>query len=499
MNISVAIDNIAAYDADAIVVNLFEGVTVPGGATGAVDSAMNGQIRHLISGGDFTGKFKQVAVLYPQDGMTARRVILVGLGKSEDFTLDRVRQVSAVAAKRAQSLGSGHLASIIHGAGVGGMDAREAAQAVVEGAILGTYRFTPYKSGDDDDTGELESLTLVEFLAEKRAYIETGAETGRIIAEAVCLARDLGSHPGNEMTPAILADRAETMAREAGLRCEVFDEKRIAGEGMRTIQAVAQGSAEPPRFVVLEHDGGDPEGAPVVLIGKGITFDSGGISIKGSDGMWDMKFDMGGAAAVIGAMQAVARLNLPVRTIGLVAASENMPGSRALKPGDIIRSLLGKTIEIRSTDAEGRLVLADAVAWASAYKPSAAIDLATLTGACVIALGHEASGLFSNDDALASEIAAAGERTGEIAWRLPILDGHREEMKSDVADIKNTGGRAGGAITGAAFIEAFVQEFPWAHLDIAGTAWAQKDLPHIPKGGTGVGVRLLVDLLRNRG
>ena len=499
MNISVAIDNIAAYDADAIVVNLFEGVTEPGGATGAADRALNGQIRQLISGGDFTGKFKQVAVLYPQDGIVARRVILVGLGKSEDFTLDRVRQVSAVAAKRAQSLGAEHLASIIHGAGVGGMDAREAARAIVEGAILGTYRFTPYKSGDDDETGELEDLTLVEFLAEKRAYIESGAETGRIIAEAVCLARDLGSHPGNEMTPAILADRAETMAREAGLRCEVFDEERIAAEGMRTIQAVAQGSAQPPRFVVLEHDGGDPEGAPVVFIGKGITFDSGGISIKGSDGMWDMKFDMGGAAAVIGAMQAVARLNLPVRTIGLVAASENMPGSRALKPGDIIRSLLGKTIEIRSTDAEGRLVLADAVAWAAAYKPSAAIDLATLTGACVIALGHEASGLFSNDDALASEIAAAGERTGEIAWRLPILDGHREEMKSDVADIKNTGGRAGGAITGAAFIEAFVQEFPWAHLDIAGTAWAQKDLPHIPKGGTGVGVRLLVDLLRNRG
>ena len=370
---------------------------------------------------------------------------------------------------------------------------------MVEGAILGTYRFTSYKSGEDDDNNnELEGLTLVEFDAAKQTDIENGSDAGRIIAEAACLARDLASHPGNEMTPVILAGRAEAMARETGLRCEVFDDERIEGEGMRTIQAVAQGSAQPPRFIVLEHGGEDPEAAPAVLIGKGITFDSGGISIKGSEGMWDMKFDMGGAAAVIGAMQAVARLDLPVRTIGLVAASENMPGSRALKPGDIIRSMLGKTIEIRSTDAEGRLVLADAVAYAARYKPCAAIDLATLTGACIIALGHEASGLFSNDDALASEIAAAGERTGEIAWRLPILDGHREQMKSDIADLKNTGGRGGGAITGAAFIEAFVQDFPWAHLDIAGTACAQKDQPHIPRGGTGVGVRLLVDLLRNR-
>ena len=498
MELSVAIENIVEWESDAIVLNLFEGVTVPGGATGAVDAALNGQIRDLIDAGDFTGKFKQIAVLYPRGGISGKRLLLVGLGKREEFTVDRVRQLSAAVARHALGLGVEQLATVVHGAGVGGLDVADAAQAVVEGAILGTYRFTPYKSGDDDDNNELEGLTLVEFDAAKQTDIENGSDAGRIIAEGTCLARDLGSHPGNEMTPAILAGRAETMAHETGLRCEIFDDERIAGEGMRTIRAVAQGSAQPPRFIILEHEGEDPEAAPVVLVGKGITFDSGGISIKGSEGMWDMKFDMGGAAAVIGAMQAVARLNLPVRTIGLVAASENMPGSRALKPGDIIRSMLGKTIEIRSTDAEGRLVLADAVAYAARYNPSAAIDLATLTGACVIALGHEASGLFSNDDELASEIAAAGERTGEIAWRLPILDGHRDEMKSDIADLKNTGGRAGGAITGAAFIEAFVQDFPWAHLDIAGTAWAHKDLPHVPKGGTGVGVRLLVDLLRKR-
>jgi leucyl aminopeptidase len=364
--------------------------------------------------------------------------------------------------------------------------------------VLGTYRFSFYKTGEEDEEKELEALTLVEFDASRQAEVERGARAGRIVADGVCLARDLASHPGNEMPPAVLAERALEMARDTGLRGEVLDENRMAEEGMRTILAVAQGSVQPPRVIVLEHDGGNADSPPVVLIGKGITFDTGGISIKGSEGMWDMKFDMGGAAAVIGAMQAVARLDLPVRTVGLVAASENMPGSRAFKPGDIIRSMLGKTIEIRSTDAEGRLVLADAVAYASRYKPAAAIDLATLTGACVTALGHEASGLMANNDDLAADIARAGERTGEIAWRLPILEGHREQIKSDVADLKNTGGQPAGVITGGAFIEAFVQDFPWAHLDIAGTAWAHTDRPCVPKGGTGVGVRLLVDFLRNR-
>ncbi len=498
MDISVTIGNILEQQTDGIVLNLFEGVDAPGGATGAANKALNGGIGSLIADGDFTGKFKQTSVLYPQRGIAAKRIILVGLGKQEEFTLDHVRQVSAVAAQQARKLGAKGLTTIVHGGGAGGLHTADAAQAVVEGTVLGTYRFSRYKTGDPDDANELDRLTLVEFDAAKQAEVERGALIGRIVADGACLARDLVSHPGNEMPPTVLAERAREMAGGVGLSCEVLDENRIAEEGMRTLLAVAQGSAQPPRFIVLEHDGGKTDDPPVVLIGKGITFDTGGISIKGSEGMWDMKFDMGGAAAVIGAMQATARLNLPVRTVGLVAASENMPGSRALKPGDIIRSMLGKTIEIRSTDAEGRLVLADAVTYAARYKPAAAIDLATLTGACVIALGHEASGLISNNDGLADEIARAGGRTGEIAWCLPILEGHREQIKSDIADIKNTGGRPAGAITGAAFIEAFVQDFPWAHLDIAGTAWTDKDRPYIPKGGTGWGVRLLVDFLRNR-
>ena len=499
MELSVATGSILEQEADGIVLNLFEGVDALVDSTGAVDQALNGAVAGLISGGDFTGKYKQTSVLYPQDGIAARRVLLVGLGKPDAFTLDRVRGAAGVAARFGRDLGVKHLASIVHGGEAGGLGIADAAQAMVEGTVLGTYRFRPYKTDEEDEAKALERLTLVGLDAASQGEAEQGALAGQIVAEGACLARDLGSHPANEMTPSILADRALEMARATGLRCEILDEAQMASEGMRTLLAVSRGSAEPPRFIVLEHEGGRPDDAPVVLAGKGITFDSGGISIKGSDGMWDMKFDMSGAAAVIGAMQAAARLDLPVRTVGIVAASENLPDSRALKPGDIIRSMLGKTIEIRSTDAEGRLVLADAMAYAARLKPAAVIDVATLTGACVVALGHEASGLMSNDDGLAGEIAQAGERTGEIAWRLPILEGHREEIKSDVADLKNTGGRAGGAITGAAFIEAFVSDFPWAHLDIAGTAWSDKDRPTCPKGGTGVGVRLLVDLLRRRG
>jgi leucyl aminopeptidase len=497
MEISTQIGNILDIESDAIVVNLFEGTTEPSGATGAVDTALNGAIRRLISGGDFKGKFNQISVLYPGDGLNSARVILVGLGEKEKFCIDRVRQVSATAAKKARELGVNRLGTILHGAGTGGLDMGGVAQGVVEGSILGTYAFTEYKS-TDEDLQTLGNLTLVEFDASTEKALESGANAGKIIAEGTCLARDLACSPGNDLTPAALADRVRQMASGTGLRCEIFDEDRIEKEEMRTILAVAQGSAQPPRFMVMEHEGGHPDQAPVVIIGKGITFDTGGISIKGSDGMWDMKYDMGGAAATVGAMQAIARLELPVRVIGLVAAAENMPGSRALKPGDIIKSMLGKTIEIRSTDAEGRLVLADAVTYAARYKPAAAIDLATLTGACVTALGHEASGLMSNNDLLAEQISKAGDRTGEIAWRLPILEGHRELIKSDVADIKNTGGRPGGALTAGAFIEAFVQDFPWAHLDIAGTAWSGSDRAYIPRGGTGVGVRLLVDFLRNR-
>ncbi len=497
MTISTTIGNILEQKTDAIVLNLFEGVTEPGGATGAANRALNGLIADLIAGGDFSGKFKQTAVLYPREGVDSSRIILVGLGKREDFSCDRARLASASAARAALKRGAKTLASIIHGGGAGGLDISDAAQATVEGVMLGNYKFTTYKTGDGD-LKSLDAFTLVEFDTSKQAAVKSGANAGQIIAESVCFARDLGNTPGNDLPPTVLADRVSAMARETGLSCEIFDEQRVLDEGMGALSAVGQGSARPPRFIILEHAGADPHAAPIVFIGKGITFDTGGISLKGGDGMWDMKFDMCGSAAVIGAMRAVAQLDLPHRVIGLIAAAENMPDGRAYRPGDILHPLGEKTVEIHSTDAEGRLALIDAIAYCARYKPKAAIDLATLTGACVTALGNEASGLMGNDNDLIAQIHEAGNRTGEIAWHLPILDGHRDRIKSNVADLKNSGGRPGGPLTAAAFLEAYVQNFPWAHLDIAGTAWTGSAKPDTAIGATGVGVRLLIDFLRHR-
>lgn len=496
MNITTAIGNILERDTDAIVLNLFEGVTEPGGATGAANRALGGLIADLIAAGDFSGKFKQTAVLYPHQGVAAPRLILVGLGKREDFSLARVRLASASATREAVKRGVKTLASIIHGGGIGGLDVSDAAQATVEGAILGNYKFTAYKT-DGDDLKSLDAFALVEFDASKQIAADAGATAGHIIAESACLARDLGNTPGNDLPPSTLADRALEMARETGLSCEIFDEQRILSKGMNALSAVGQGSVRPPRFIILEHAGTNPEAAPIVFIGKGITFDTGGISLKGGDGMWDMKFDMSGAAAVIGAMRAVAKLDLPHRVIGIIAAAENMPDGRAYRPGDILHPLGEKTVEIHSTDAEGRLALIDAIAYCARYKPKAAIDLATLTGACVTALGNETSGLMGNDDDLIAQIHEAGNRTGEMAWHLPIFDDHRALIKSKVADLKNSGGRPAGTLTAGAFLEAYVQGFPWAHLDIAGTASTDSDKPDTPVGATGVGVRLLIDFLRH--
>ncbi len=498
MDISVKTGSILEDDADAIVLNLFEGVKTPGGATGAVDKALGGAISDLIAGGDFTGKNRETAVLYPREGTASRRVLLVGLGKQADFSLDRARQAAGVAAKRARDLGVKRLTTLVHGAGAGGLDPAQAAQAVVEGAILGTYQFTTFRTTNRDEIKTLSALTVIEADPARREALEAGVRTGRIIAEAVCTARDLSNRPGNDLTPTALANRAREIARAAEMACEVFDEEAMARIGMRTILAVSQGSEEPAQFIILEHRRGKPGQKPILFVGKGITFDSGGISLKPGDGMWDMKFDMGGAAAVVGAMEAVARLDLPIHAVGLIAASENLPGGKAIKPGDIVTSLSGKTIEIANTDAEGRLVLADALAYAKRYDPAAVIDLATLTGACIIALGHDAAGLITNDQNLADEVQAIGDATGEIVWPLPLLEGHREQIKSDYADVKNIGGRPAGTITGGAFLSHFAEGYPWVHLDIAGMARSEKDHPYTPKGGTGFGVRLLVEFARRR-
>ncbi len=482
-------------DDEAIVVNLFEGVKQPGGATGAVDRATRGLISEVIGAGDFKGKLNEVLILYPRGGVAAKRVLLVGLGKPEEFDLDKARQAAGAVAKRARDLGLKTFTTIVHGAGVGGLDPATAAQATVEGSILALYRFKGPKELKPEEAHEVEVLTVLEADAKKLPAVEAGARAAQVIAEAVYLTRDLQNWPANYATPTFLAETARRVAAETGMRCQVLEREDMEELGMGALLGVARGSQEPPKFIILEHKPNADDLPTVVLVGKGITFDSGGISIKPSKGMEEMKFDMSGGAAVIGAMQAVARLDLPLHVVGLVPATENLPSGTAQKPGDVVRTLNGKTIEVVNTDAEGRLILADALAYAQRYKPAGVIDLATLTGACVVALGKHRSGLMGNDDDLKAKLKAAGEATGELVWELPLDEAYREQIESDVADMKNTGGGPAGAITAAMLLKEFT-DYPWAHLDIAGTAWSDKDRPYVPKGGTGVGVRLLVEVLR---
>ncbi len=494
MNITVTRGEIQKRKEPALILNLFEGVERPGGATGAVDREIGGLISRAVADGDFAGKKNETLLLYTHGRIEAPRVLVVGLGRKESFDAETARQAAGTAAAALQDLRVERAATILHGAGEAGLDVEEAAQAVAEASILACYRFDQYRTREIK-ASRLRALAIVEFDQSKLAAARRGNRTGRAIAEAASLARDLANHPGNTATPTYLASIARRIARNRSLRCQVLDETGMRRLGMGALLGVTRGSSEPARFIVLEHNG-SKAGKPLVFVGKGVTFDSGGISLKPGDRMGDMKFDMSGAAAVIGAMQAVSDLDLPHHIVGLVPATENLPGGRAFKPGDVLKTITGKTIEIDNTDAEGRLILADALGYARRLKPAAIVDLATLTGACVVALGSHAAGMLGNDEELKEKVLRAGEETGERVWPLPLWPEYRDQIKSPVADMKNTGGRSGGAITAAALLQEFVDS-PWVHLDIAGTAWTTRTKPYIPKGGVGFGVRLLTRLARD--
>ena len=494
MNITVARGEIQKRREQALIVNLFEGVGQPGGATGAVDREIGGLIGRAVADGDFAGKKNETLLLYTHGRIEAPRVLVVGLGKKESFDPEAARQAAGTAAGKLQDLGVEKAATILHGAGEAGLEVEEAARAVAEGSILACYHFDQYRTRKSR-ASLLRSLAIVEFDRSRLAGARRGTRTGRAIAEAASIARDLANHPGNTATPTYLASVARKIARSRPLRCQVIDETGMRRLGMGALLGVTRGSSEPARFIVLEHNAAKG-GKPLVFVGKGVTFDSGGISLKPGERMADMKFDMSGAAAVIGAMQAVSDLDLPHRIVGLVPATENLPGGRAVKPGDVLKTISGKTIEIDNTDAEGRLILADALGYARRLKPAAIVDLATLTGACVIALGSHAAGMLGNDEELKEKVLKAGDETGERVWPLPLWPEYRDQIKSAVADMKNTGGRPGGAITAASLLQEFVDS-PWVHLDIAGTAWTTRAKPYIPKGGVGFGVRLLAQLARD--
>ncbi|HSP55294.1 MAG TPA: leucyl aminopeptidase, partial [Dehalococcoidia bacterium] len=427
------------------------------------------------------------------------RVIVAGLGKQDKFSVNTIRDLMGTAVRRLRAAGAKSAATIVHGAGIAGLDPEACAQAIAEGAIMGGYRFRKYKfSGGDENSNELETLHIVERDEPKLEALRRGVERGVVLATAACHTRDMANEPANGLPPASMAERAQTLAKDAGLECEVLDEKRLRELGMGALLGVSAGSAQPPRFIIIKYKGKTGSDTTLGLLGKGITFDSGGISIKPAAGMEAMKGDMSGGAAIISTMWALGKLKPAVNVTALVPASENMPGGNATKPGDVLRAMNGKTIEVINTDAEGRLILADAICYARKEGLSPIVDVATLTGAMQIALGPGATGFMSTEDDLAQEITAAGEASGEKMWRFPLIADYKEGMKSNVADIKNTGTRNGGAISAAEFLRFFVEDTPWVHIDMAGTDDSDKDKGLWVKGSTGIPTRTLINFVLAR-
>lgn len=459
-----------------------------------MDKALDGAITHLITAGEIKGKSGELTLVHSLGRIPASRVIVAGLGKQAEFNVDSIRRVSAEASRFARGKAARRVATIVHGGGVGGIDPRKAAQAITEGAILGLYRFRRHISKEPDN-GDLQELLIVERDEARRADLEKGCGVGKVIAESVTFARDMVNEPANFMTPTDMADIARKLAGECGLELVVLERSHAEEMGMGGLVGVSQGSHEDPKFIVLSYKGDAGSQRTLGLVGKGITFDSGGISLKPSEDMGEMKGDMAGGATVMAVMWAVGRLRPKINVTAVVPATENLPGGSALKPGDIIKAMNGKTIEIISTDAEGRLILADALSYAVKNGLSPVVDVATLTGAVRVALGDVTVGVFSNDEELSKKVMTAAGEAGERMWQMPMFEEYKEQYKSDVADVKNTGGRYGGAITAAQFVGEFAGDTPWVHLDIAGTSLAKKEKGYVVKGATGVGVRTLVNLV----
>jgi len=462
----------------------------------AVDRALAGALGAAVASGDFRGKPGQTHLVYGDGKLAARRVLLLGLGEEGKLDGEVLRRAAGQAVRSTAKRSARRVA--ILAPRTRRLAAADVAQALAEGAVLGSYTFTRYQS--EKKPVPLASCSLLFEEAKARTAARNGMRIGVTVAESQNLARDLSNEPGGDLPPAILAREAGRVAREVGLRFRALGLPELRKKKMGGILAVGAGSSRPPRLIVLEHGRKARRGErrpTVCLVGKGITFDSGGISIKPSAAMDEMKHDMSGAAAVVGALRAAALLDLPLHVVGIIPAAENLPSATAYRPGDVVHTSSGKTIEVLNTDAEGRVVLSDALHYGrTEFRPSAMVDLATLTGACVIALGSWASGMMGNDEALAGRVKEAGETSGERVWPLPLWDEHREAIRSQVADIKNTGGREAGTITAAAFLSHFTEGTPWVHLDIAATAWTSKTNPCQPAGATGIGVRLLVEFLR---
>lgn len=492
MEIKVASGDITRTKAGAIIVNFYDGMERPEGVTASVDAALGEAISQLIKQGEIKGKTGQITVIHSLGKLPADRVVVLGLGKQKELTLDRVRGATAEACRLLRQKQVDSIATIAQGAGIAGITVEGSAQAITEGALLGLYSFRKHITKTPEH-GEIKQLTIIDAESTSMPGLERGCNKGRILAEATNLARDMVNEPANYMTPTTMAEAAARLAQAYGLELTILDREQMQDMGMGALLGVAQGSRQPPKFIALRYKGGSNQ--TVALVGKGITFDSGGISLKPSENMGEMKGDMAGGASVMAAISAIAQFKPEINVMAIVAATENLPDGNALKPGDVLKAMSGKTIEIISTDAEGRLTLADALDYARKNGAKFIIDVATLTGACHIALGDVCTGAFSSNKELLDKVIAAGAEAGELIWPMPMFDEYKEQNKSDVADIKNSGGRYGGAITAAQFLAEFVGDIPWVHLDIAGTSDSEKERNHIVKGATGVPVRTLVNLV----
>ena len=495
LKIDVQSADIIGIDTPALVVNLFRGVKKPGGATGAVDKALGGVITQLIEDGEIKGSTGETTLIHTLGKITPSRVLVAGLGTQDKFDVQIVRRVSAEVVRFLRRKGISSAATIAHGVGIGGLDPQLSGQAIAEGAHLGLYKFGTYLTKNSDSTNEFEHLTVVELDKTRAKAIDAGVKLGSTVAKASITARNMVNEPANHMTPSRMAEAAQKVASDQGLKIEIMENAQMKNMGMGAFMGVAQGTDEPAKLIVLRYDG-DPESPEnnLGLIGKGITFDTGGISLKPPGGMEAMKGDMAGGASVIAAMEIIGQTKPKINVLAVIAATENMPGASAQRPGDVVRAMNGKTIEVINTDAEGRLVLADALCYAREQGITRLVDVATLTGAMVTTLGKACTGVMGNDGQLVQQTIDAGKKTGEKFWELPMFDEYKDLIKSDVADMKNSGGRQAGSISAALLLAEFVDGAAWVHLDIAGTSTSDKAAGYLVKGATGVPVRTLAQL-----
>lgn len=500
MKIVVQKFNIAKFPCDLLVLNWFAGAEAPGGATGAVDKALSGLITKIAKEEEFEGKEGQTILFRTLGALPAKWVLVIGLGEQKELSLEKIRRAAAVSVRKAKEVKARTIGSVLHGAGNGKVAPRDAARVIAEGALLADYRFVKFRK-EDTEQGEKKKITVFTIVTPDSVAArgaERGIAEGILEAEATIVARNLVNEPSLHMSPAALKSEAEEIVKgsRGNIKMKVYDASALKKMGAGGILAVAMGSDHPPHLVHLIWKPARAK-KKIALVGKAITFDSGGLSLKPPDSMMTMKMDMAGSAAVLGVFSKIVELNLPLEIHGIFAACENMPSGKAIRPGDIVRTMSGKTIEILNTDAEGRVTLADSLFYATKLKPDYLVDLATLTGACMVALGEGIAGLMTNNATLGEKLKSASKISGEPLWELPLPPEYRELTLSKFADVKNIAGKYGGAITAGLFLKEFVGDTPWAHLDIAGPAFAEREnVPYIPLGGTGFGVRTLIHFLK---